>query len=245
MKKKKTLIWLLGGSAALLLVLGTTLYLQNQRINALDTAGSSGGKSEELAPAGGGDDTPVSTGSPQPDTPDSDTDESSPSGRRIQVGTVVPDGSAELPEVPADGTAKVHEVSLPEGALDWSKPMQEPQLNDIIEIEVLPGKRYEFKVTSVSIYEEPRKVVVLGRLLNCNGTANMMLLSGRMLLQINDQSTPIIYNLYFDRQNDKYIVQEIDPEKKATMHPSGHEPKENEGQSLLQSIKDTQKTPES
>ena len=245
MKKKKTLIWLLGGSAALLLVLGTTLYLQNQRINAPDTAGSSGGKSEELAPAGGGDDTPVSTGSPQPDTPDSDTDESSPSGRRIQVGTVVPDGSAELPEVPADGTAKVHEVSLPEGALDWSKPMQEPQLNDIIEIEVLPGKRYEFKVTSVSIYEEPRKVVVLGRLLNCNGTANMMLLSGRMLLQINDQSTPIIYNLYFDRQNDKYIVQEIDPEKKATMHPSGHEPKANESQSLLQSIKDTQKTPES
>lgn len=244
MKKKKTLIWLLGGSAALLLVLGTTLYLQNQRINALDTAGSSGGKSEELVPAGDNE-APVATGTTQPDTPDSDTDESSPSGRRIQVGTVVPDGSAELPEVPADGTAKVHEVSLPEGALDWSKPMQEPQLNDIIEIEVLPGKRYEFKVTSVSIYAEPRKVVVLGRLLNCNGTANMMLLSGRMLLQINDQSTPIIYNLYFDQQNDKYIVQEIDPEKKATMYPSGHEPKANESQSLLQSIKDAQKTPES
>ena len=220
MKKKKTLIWLLGGSAALLLVLGTTLYLQNQRINALDTAGSSGGKSEELAPAGGGDDTPISTGSPQTDTPDED--EGSTGGRRIQVGTVVPEGSAELPEVPADGTVKVHEVSLPEGALDWSKPMQEPQVNDIIEIEVLPDKRYEFKVTSVSIYEEPRKVVVLGKLLNCNGAANMMLLSGKMLLQINDQDTPIIYNLYFDQQNDKYIVQEINPEKKAKMTPSDH-----------------------
>ena len=179
-----------------------------------------------------GQDTPTARPTPGAESPTLDPEEEPPAtsssnkdgektGRHIQVITISPDQSVTLTESPADGTTEVHVIEhMPEPALDWAKPMQEPAIGDIIEIEVLPGKKYEFRVDISEVMEEPRKVVVSGNLVGGNGTAALMLVSGKMLLQLRDNDVPVLYNLYFDEQTKNYIVQVIDPRKTAEMHTS-------------------------
>ncbi len=139
-------------------------------------------------------------------------------GRRLSVPTAAPDRSTIVTEKVPDGTVGVHFIEhMPETALDWAKPMHEPRIGDVIEIEVLPGRKYAFRVDTAEIFENPRKVIISGKLEGCEGTATLMLLSGKMLLQLHDYDTPIIYNLYFSEQSNSYVVQEIDPKKTVEM----------------------------
>lgn len=174
-----------------------------------------------------GTDTPTDTPPPGEElVPDSEGDipvissdsDGETTGRRIKVITVSPDQSATITDSPADGTTEVHIIEhMPEQALDWAKPMQEPAIGDIIEIEVLPGRKYSFRVDISEVEEDPRKVVVSGTLEGCTGSATLMLLSGKMLVQLHDEDTPALYNLYFDEQTNHYIVQVIDPRKTVDM----------------------------
>ncbi|MDO5464399.1 MAG: hypothetical protein Q4F40_05655, partial [Akkermansia sp.] len=139
-------------------------------------------------------------------------------GRVIKVITVSPDQSVTVTDSPADGTTEIHIIEhMPEQALDWAKPMQEPAIGDLIEIEVLPGKKYKFRVDISEVTEDPRKIVVSGNLVDRQGTATLMLLSGKMLLQLRDDDVPVLYNLYFDEQMNNYVVQVIDPNKTQEM----------------------------
>ncbi len=171
--------------------------------------GSAGG--EGLTAADSEGDTPVGADSAEDGEPQK-------TGRSIRILTVAPDKSTTVTETPVDGTAEVHIIqNLPEQALDWAKPMQEPNVGDVIEIEVLPGRKYSFLVDSADIWNDPRKIVVSGELINCKGTATLMLLSGKMLVQLDDKDTPALYNLYFDEQTNHYVVQVIDPRKVVDM----------------------------
>lgn len=177
-----------------------------------------------------GQDTPTDQPTPAAESPTLEPAEEPPAtsgsdqtgkknGRHIQVITVSPDKSVTIKEIPADGTTEIHIIEhMPEQALDWAKPMQEPAIGDIIEIEVLPGKKYEFQVDIAEVTEDPRKVVVSGNLVGGNGTATLMLVSGKMLLQLSDNDVPVLYNMYFDEHTKNYVVQVIDPNKAADSH---------------------------
>lgn len=123
----------------------------------------------------------------------------------VQVG-----GELPLPEETLPGLTHFREVTLPENALDWSKPMQEPELGSCIEVTVLADHVYRFEVKSVDIYENPRKVTVMGPLVGASGNAQMMLLEGRMLLQIRDNTLQKVFNLYFAADRNTYLMQELD-----------------------------------
>lgn len=218
MKKHKLQLVMLCCCAGLLVALATTLCLRRTVFKVSDLAGTvpaadtNNEAKEGLTEAG--DSAPTSNGGA------TGTAAVEGSGRSISIGTLTPDFSPEVPSGQTDGTVAVHVIkTLPENALDWSKPMQEPQVGDVVEIEVPPARKYEFRVTSVDIYDEPRKVVILGSLPDNKGTAALMLLNGRMLLQIKDNSIPAVYNLYFDNKNEQYIVQEINPDKGVQPQP--------------------------
>ncbi len=172
------------------------------------TPGSEDGNAEEGTP-GAGKDSSASDAPPAGVVTDKDAPGPS-AAPSVRIGVEVT-SSTELPEVRADGTTHVHEVSLPEEALDWSKPGRLPQVGDNIEVSVLPGRVYQFEVSQVNEYETPeRKVEVYGNLKGTVGPVIMKLFAGKMLLQITDDGANKVYNLYFAADRTTYIVQEID-----------------------------------
>lgn len=235
MNRKKLIIagivvaGLLGAGMCTLLVIsrqGTDLSAFVGTLENDNTGGGAPGAGEDNngpsakpgAPDSGSNTTPsVSNGPPIGDDTPGEATPSIRMGRSTVIKERKPDTPLE------DGTKALYEVKLAENALDWSKPAQEPVVGDVIEFELLPGRKYRFEVLSVDIYAEPAKIVVHGRLLNKNGTIYMLMLNNKLLLHLEDYDTPCIFNLYAGEETDnKYVVQEIDPDfapRSTPMHP--------------------------
>ena len=140
-------------------------------------------------------------------------------GRRVSIGTITSTSTHEITEVNPEGNKGLHIVEMPEGYLDWTKPANEPEVGDIVEVDIL-GNIYEFEVTSVRIRQNPHKITVLGALRNTTGQAIMMLLNGKMMLKIDDIIKPRVYNLYYTAEENAYIIQEINPDEGAQGDPT-------------------------
>lgn len=227
MYKKKLLITGIFATALIGTGLLTTLILKRNGIDLTAYIGvqqASGGSGEQAGThsgtdAGGKDASGEETG---PGTIDIDLPGEEATGEpTISMGATIGINTATAgAKVDAEGTTAVHEVKLPPGALDWSKPAKEPVVGDIVEFEILPGKNYQFKVVSVEIYNNPHKIIVHGKLLYRSGLVFMILLNGKLMLQIQDLDTPITYNMYSTEGSDKYIVQEMDPTKAIWSQPA-------------------------
>lgn len=227
MKNKKTLIWIGSSSLVLCIILAAILIFRRNVMQATDYVGADpsaqppaadpatppSGEDPEATPAPGGDGAGSPDGSVVEGMPDK-PNTTPKTGRRVPIGVITSTTTHTITEVNPDGTKGVHIVEMPEGYLDWSKPAQEPEVGDIVEIDIL-GNHYEFEVTSVTIKDNPRDIEVLGALLNTDGTAIMMLLHEKMLLQIDDEAKPRVYNLYYEEGNDTYVIQEINPDEGA------------------------------
>lgn len=159
---------------------------------------------------------------------DSESDAISPKIKYIDLGAFQHTDEIKYDKPDSEGTLRICRVPLPEGALNWTQPMQEPACGDVIKISLLDTKKYSFEVTSVDIEEEPyKKIVVQGKLLTADGNVTMMLLDKRLLMQIEDTNPdePRVYNVSFaEEYTDKdgpeiYIVQEIDPRLVARSTP--------------------------
>lgn len=159
---------------------------------------------------------------------DTESDAVSPKIKYIDLGTFQQTDEIIYNKPDSEGTLRICRVPLPDGALNWTQPMQEPSCGDIISISLLEEKKYTFEVTSVDIEEKPyKKIVVHGKLQNTDGYVTMMLLDKRLLMQIEDTNPnePRVYNVSFaEEYTDKdgpetYLVQEIDPRLVARSTP--------------------------
>lgn len=161
---------------------------------------------------------------------DTESDDLSPKIRYIDLGALKYADSDEIKydKPDSEGTLRICRVALPEGALNWAQPMQEPSCGDIISITLLDDKKYTFEVTSVDIENDPyKKIVVHGKLQAADGNVTMMLLDKRLLMQIEDNNPdkPRVYNVSFAEENtgkdgeEVYLVQEIDPRQVASSTP--------------------------
>lgn len=151
---------------------------------------------------------------------DSESNATSTKIKYIDLGAFQHTDEIKYDKPDSEGTLRICRVPLPEGALDWTQPMQEPACGDVIKITLPDNKKYSFEVTSVDVEEEPyKKIVVHGKLLAADGHVTMMLLDKRLLMQIEDTNPdePRVYNVSFAEEYtakdgpEIYIVQEIDP----------------------------------
>lgn len=232
MKNKKTLIWIGSSSLVLCIILAAILIFRRNVMQATDYVGADpsaqppaadpatppSGEDPEATPAPGGDGAGSSDGSVVEGMPDK-PNTSPKTGHRVSIGTITSTSTHEITEVNPEGNKGLHIVEMPEGYLDWTKPANEPEVGDIVEVDIL-GNIYEFEVTSVRIRQNPHKITVLGALRNTTGQAIMMLLNGKMMLKIDDIIKPRVYNLYYTAEENAYIIQEINPDEGAQGDPT-------------------------
>ena len=158
---------------------------------------------------------------------DTENDAISPKIKYIDLGAFQHTDEIKYDKPDSEGTLRICRVPLPDGALNWAQPMQEPSCGDIIKISLPDDKKYTFEVTSVDIEQVPyKKIVVHGKLLEADGNVTMMLLDKRLLMQIEDTNPnePRVYNVsfadeYTDNNGPVYLVQEINPRLVARSTP--------------------------
>lgn len=219
MNKKKILVIALVGTLMLSVCLCIVLGLRRNIFGINDYIGRTqpdAPVAEEAAPgeAAGSAEKDVPPGEDAPSSAEESKDSTPVSQRPPSVSIALGEDSiTPVTEFTPEGIENVRDITLPEGALDWGKPMKEPQQGDIIEIAVYPGREYRFEVELVDIYENPRKIVVLGSLVQERGQASMTLLDGKMLLQIQDFDRERLFNLYFSAADNKYKLQEINMQR--------------------------------